>query len=52
LGLSGSPVTDAGIVGIEKAPALQLLELHKRWWIADIAAMRRRAAEHAVKVQF
>jgi Leucine-rich repeat (LRR) protein len=49
--LSSSGVTDAGIVGIETAPALEFLELQSCPRIADVAAVERRAAEHAVKLK-
>jgi Leucine-rich repeat (LRR) protein len=52
LNLSSSGVTDAGIAGIEMAPALEFLDLQRCPGIADVAAVARRAAEHAVKVYF
>jgi Leucine-rich repeat (LRR) protein len=48
--LSSSSVTDAGLVGLELAPTLQFVELHECAHVADVAAVVRRAAERAVKV--
>jgi Leucine-rich repeat (LRR) protein len=50
LGLSSSGVTDVGIAGIEMSPALQYVALRDCRGISDVAAVRRRAADHFVKV--
>jgi hypothetical protein len=52
LNLSSSGVTDAGIAGIEMAPALEVLDLQRCPGIADVAAVACFAAEYAVKVHF
>jgi Leucine-rich repeat (LRR) protein len=52
LSISSGSLTDVGIAGIETAPALEFLELISCPGIVDIAAVRRRAAEHAVRLHF
>jgi Leucine-rich repeat (LRR) protein len=48
--LSMSSVTDAGLVGLEMAPALEFVELRNCAYVADVAAVVQRAAERSVKV--
>jgi hypothetical protein len=48
--LSGSPVIDAGLVGLESAPALEFVDVRDCALLADIAAIALRAAERSVKV--
>jgi hypothetical protein len=48
--LSESFVTEAGLVGLEMAPALEFVELRDCGRVADIASVAQRAAERSVKV--
>jgi hypothetical protein len=48
--LMESAVSDAGLVGLEMAPALELVELRHCAHVADVAAVVQRAAERSVKV--
>jgi hypothetical protein len=48
--LSESSVTDAGLVGLELAPALEFVDLRDCAHVADVAAVVQRAAERSVKV--
>jgi hypothetical protein len=50
--LSASSVTDAGLVGLELAPALECIELRSCAHIADVAAVVQRAAERSEKVDW
>jgi Leucine-rich repeat (LRR) protein len=52
LSISSGSLNDVGIEGIETASVLQFLELKSCPRIVDIAAVRRRAAEHAVRLHF
>jgi hypothetical protein len=48
--LSESFVTAAGLVGLEMAPALQLVDLRECACVADVAAVVQSAAVRSVKV--
>jgi hypothetical protein len=48
--LSASSVTDSGLVGLELAPALEVVELRQCARVAGAAAVALRAAERSVKV--
>jgi hypothetical protein len=48
--LSQSSVTDAGLVGLQLAPALELIDLRGCAGIVDAASIVLRAAERSVKV--
>jgi hypothetical protein len=48
--LSQSSVTDAGLVGLQLAPALEFVDLRGCVRISDAASIVLRAAERSVKV--
>jgi hypothetical protein len=48
--LSESSVTNAGLVGLELAPALEFVELRRCTRVADVATVVQSAAERSVKV--
>jgi hypothetical protein len=48
--LSESSVTDAGLVGLELAPALEFVDLRYCAGVTDAASVVQRAAERSVKV--
>jgi hypothetical protein len=45
-----SAVSDAGLVGVESAPALRFVDLRKCASVADGTSLALRAAERSVKV--
>jgi hypothetical protein len=48
--LSQSSVTDAGLVGLESAPALEVVDLRYCAGVVDISAVAQRAAERSVQI--
>jgi hypothetical protein len=50
LDVSESSVTDAGLEGLELAPALEFVDLRRCAGVADAAAVALRAAERSLKV--
>jgi hypothetical protein len=47
-----SSVTDAGLVGLELAPALEFVDLRCCAGVTDVATVTQRAAERSVKVHY
>jgi hypothetical protein len=52
LALSYSSVTDAGLEGLELAPALEFVDVGRCAGVADAASAALRAAKRSVKVIF
>jgi hypothetical protein len=50
LDVSSSSVTDAGVVGLEMAPALEFVNLQGCAYVADVITVALRGTERSVRV--